>query len=266
MRLKTALSAADPAGVMKLIPILLVSLVFLGIGLRLFRSGARGEGQERWLSVFFLGMACGLPMRMAAVEIQLASGSGGEMLNALGHAALSLTTIAILFFVWRVFRPDDVWARAVVYAFSAFQIALIPALVWLGGLRDETGGIVVVANVSRSLPLFWALFESLRYRGLMSRRVELGLADPVVANRFTLFSLWTGSLAVLPTVVVAIRLYLRGTGLDEAAVIAENPVGWIMPLIRIVLVSGGLTAAVAIWLSFFPPRFYIARLEAGGQP
>jgi hypothetical protein len=248
---------------MKMIPLALVSSLFLLLSLRLFRTGRESDGEERWLAGFFCSIAVALPLRLIAVEAQLANVQGATTLNILGHLMMSLSTICVLMFIWRVFRPTEAWAEWGVYAMCSLQLALIPAVVLLNGHRDETQPIVLFANITRALPFLWAFGESRRYHGLMVKRVNLGLADPVVANRFTLFSLWTGALFVLPSVAVAMRIFLSGMGLEEVAAANSGvTLGWILGVMRATIVTCGSVASVAIWLSFFPPQFYTRRLAA----
>ena len=52
------------------------------------------------------------------------------------------------------------------------------------------GGAYWVSWVLRTGALLWLAFESLRYWSLLRRRLRLGLADPLVTNRFLLLGIW----------------------------------------------------------------------------
>ena len=118
---------------------------------------------------------------------------------------------------------------------------------------------MLFVNACRTLPFLWALIESLVYRAQMKKRESLGLADPVVTNRFGLFAIWGGALFVLPVAILIIRLRLRALGVD-GGIAGSIDLGWVMPLVQGLLVGTGLFAFTALWLSFFPPRFYIERI------
>ncbi len=203
-------------------------------------------------------MGIALPLRMGSLDLAHANLLSVEVANLIGHSAMSLATASICIFVWRVFRPEESWGRNIALVLIGTQLVAIPALLVSGGTRDELGPVILVVNVTRAIPLFWALFESLRYRSVMRRRMSIGLADPVVSNRFTLFSLWTGALGLLPTAAVVLRIHARMAGLGNA----EAADSWIMTAMRVIMLGCGVTAAITIWLSFFPPEAYLSRLRA----
>ena len=60
--------------------------------------------------------------------------------------------------------------------------------------------------LARCAVLLWLFVESAIYAQRMRRRVRLGLGDPVVANRFTLWAIWTGALACIPLFVLTLRV------------------------------------------------------------
>jgi hypothetical protein len=90
-----------------------------------------------------------------------------------------------------------------------------------------------------------------------SHRLALQLADPLVVNRFRLFAIWTGALFVLPATVLLTRIFLLASGQP-----AEDParIDTVMTFVRfMILLTGGMSFS-ALWLSFFPPRFYIKKI------
>ena len=99
--------------------------------------------------------------------------------------------------------------------------------------------------------MLWLFVESVHYASRMRRRVRLGLGDPIVANRFTLWAIWTGALACIPLFVLA----LRTLGILEAPV-PGAPLPASVRAIIAMLGSGGAAALVACWLAFFPPAAY----------
>ena len=72
------------------------------------------------------------------------------------------------------------------------------------------------------------------------RRLEFGLADPVVVNRFLLFGIWFGLMGLLPLTLALTRLYGGASALALANGLGPKVVGSVM--------------VVALVLTFFPPR------------
>jgi len=95
--------------------------------------------------------------------------------------------------------------------------------------------------------LFWGSVEALRYWRLMSRRSRLGLADPVVTNRFLLWGLGAGA-AGLGTTVGSVAQWW--TGLPPLEI----------PFVTLSSSLHGSVAALAMWLAFLPPAAYLRRL------
>jgi hypothetical protein len=95
--------------------------------------------------------------------------------------------------------------------------------------------------------LFWGSVEALRYWRLMSRRTRLGLADPVVTNRFLLWGLGAGAAGVGTTVGIVAQWW---TGLPPLEI----------PLVMLSSSLHGSVAAVAMWFAFLPPAAYLRRL------
>jgi len=97
----------------------------------------------------------------------------------------------------------------------------------------------------------WAGFESIRYYNMQRRRLALGLADPVVTERFRLWGVAILSADVI-TIVSAI-LMLAGIPM------AGTPLG------SMLVGSLGLVTAGCLWLAFVPPQFYLDRIRARAQ-
>jgi hypothetical protein len=99
-----------------------------------------------------------------------------------------------------------------------------------------------------------------RYARLMRRRVGLALADPLVANRFVLWSVWTGALSFAGLVLFAVRsraFWLQLNGIDPRIAMPAA-----VPLTAIVAGLAAVSAGVAVWLAFFPPESYRRWLRA----
>lgn len=245
-----------------LLPVLMcVSLSALAIKL-LMQSRRHGGGPESWAGLFFLGMALGLPLRMSGVTMIHEGVAGAAWVNGAGHVSLFVASICLTLFTWRVFHRDSKAVRWFVYLFLAAQVG---ATVWslaMGAAHSEEGNALVVTNALRAMPTIWACVESVRYWRGMRRRVELGLGDPVVSNRFALWAVWTGAFASLPTVALTLRLVLPIMLDDLGARSLDDVADTVLGPLRALMLVAGVVGIVALVLSFFPPSWYTARLRA----
>jgi hypothetical protein len=156
-------------------------------------------------------------------------------------------------FTRRVFRPGDPLVERLTMV--TVVLLLLPGLVqaFVPTQRTEVSASAFAANAARGIPFLWAFVECTRYRALMRRRERLGLADPLVVNRFSLWMVWTGALALLSPAILGVRTL---GWLARRAEPGSDPGAWGVPLaggIAIVLLT---VAAVGVGLSFFPPERY----------
>ena len=173
-------------------------LVSLVIGVRLVALSRRtGERPELYLGLGILGTAVlGYGMQIASVMAR--GGPAGTTVTPLivgltffGRLLHDAGLTLILVFVLTVFHPGKLGPR--------IGVGLAVACMWIGmcgvGL---TGGFQDLLHrntfwwmefaVIWTYPL-WGAWESFRYHGRMKKRARIGLADPLVANRFLLWGL-----------------------------------------------------------------------------
>jgi hypothetical protein len=165
---------------------------------------------------------------------------------------------AIILFTWRVFRPEAGWARLLAY--SGIAVALFaswgsvsvgPRAPGATAMPPEVRPYVSLMVVVWGVAFLWTGVESLRFHAKMRRRLSLGLADPLVCNRFLLWAIWGISCCVLDLVNLGYNL----TGLD----FSRHPA----PLLTICI---SCFVSSAVWyLAFFAPDGY-ARLVASRAP
>src|SRR5262245_11725926 len=112
-------------------------------------------------------------------------------LEAVAMGCMVLGTLGIAVFNWKVFRPLDRWAKALVYAFGALLVASYTwqaAAPGFAAAAENRGfglhGLEVLAGFS----LLWAAIESVGYALKLRKRMAIGLADPLVADRVKLWS------------------------------------------------------------------------------
>jgi hypothetical protein len=192
---------------------------------------------------------------LAAVSWPLtlvASASPDELVLRAARAGASVTMAlgwsGVFLFTWRVFRPGPGWARTLAglgiaaelgagLAGAVRALALDDAAA-LGG-RSPSG---LVLLTGAQLVYAWTALESFRYRALLRRRIPLGLADPLVADRFALWG-WTG---VFAGGSIAPATWALLTGGDPASQLSHLVVGLC-----------GLACSGVLYLAFLPPAAYV---------
>jgi len=244
---------------------ILVFLLLVAPGIRLISLAVRTrEKPELWGGLYFIGAAIGIPMRLFGSSLYLTNPELANTINTIGHCSFAFGTIAMTIFTFHVFHRESSRARI----FATLTIAAIAATsthTILGGFASiENSYSVVATNFSRLIPTSWAFYESLRYYRSMRRRQSLGLADPVVTNRFLLWSIWTGAVTLLPLIALALRTVgIVSLGNDEYATdLSALIVSTMLKGVRVLFVIIAPVAAIALSLSFFAPATYIDRIRS----
>lgn len=238
-------------------PILIISFAFLGLAAllsaRLVRSAWRSRGAPDVLvALFFVGGVAGyaaLLVRRALPELS-PSPYGG--LAQLGNAGLLLPCLCIVLFTWRVFRPGERWACCAALGLSLTTVGAHAMVHWLAPLlgapaaAPSAGVTYWIGTVARAFGFGWACSESLLYWSRARRRVVLGLADPLVCNRFLLWALWSGAAGAILVIRVVASTWLGADDVQRGLPTA----------IAIGQLVAALLCATSICLTFAPPRFY----------
>jgi hypothetical protein len=240
-------------------------LVSLVIGVRLVRLSRRtGHLPELYLGLGILGTAV-MGYGLMIVSLVLRGGYGPEAnpttltaaLTGLGKLLHDGGVTLVLLFVLTVFRRDDAGARALFgVSVSVLWIGMI-GVGLTGGFRDPMQRNLfwgMEYAVTWTYPL-WGAWESLRYWGRMRKRARLGLADPLVANRFLLWGLaslgtfaatWLASWPmVLPDPIAVGERFQSFTYLSTATV--------------------GIATVIVYSLAFLPPDWYRRRVLARAE-
>lgn len=245
----------------------LIILVLLGApGVRLLAAAARERrAAELWCGLFFATVAIGISGRIFAVSRRFSDPDGVLLIDAASHAFLTIGLACLVLFVLRVFRPEDGRARLAAGVVITASVITGAYAIWERATIGEQPITVITTNATRLAPVAWAFFESHRYWRNMQRREALGLADPVVRNRFGLWTIWTAGVVIVPIVTLVMRITVLSIyglqGIEDGSVAAILPtlLGVVRGLFLVVLpVSMG-----ALWLSFFPPQSYLARIQRG---
>ena len=172
----------------------------------------------------------------------------------IGEALIVLGCCCFLFFNAKVFRPNASWAVPMA-ALGSLVLAVCGAAVV--GQFYATSDLALLTERTRSWTILfllvlvagqgWTALEGFRHYRMMRRRLALGLAEPLVTNRFLLWGI-SGMVSLTWNGVVNFYL-LAGTNINT------NPV-------TVFAVSfGGLLTAVCLVLTFMPPAWYVRWIE-----
>ena len=186
---------ASLAGSYYLLSTVAFCLISMAIGVRLallsHRTGAR---PELYLGVgLFLSGGLGYALVIGSAIAGARLGPEVPIVHDVGLTGLAVHHVGAAFslaFVVKVFRPTERWARALAAALVGVLAVSWLGLLASGGMPRPGGGSTwywIGFAVMATYP-FWITIESLHYWALMRRRRTLGLADPLVTNRFALFA------------------------------------------------------------------------------
>jgi hypothetical protein len=243
---------------------ILIFLLLVAPGVRLLSLASRTrQVPEFWGGLYFVGAAVGISMRIMGSSLYATRPELATTINTIGHLSFASGTIAMTVFTFLVFRRSSSTARIL----AACMIAAIvgtTAHSLLGGYASiENSYSIVATNFARLLPTCWAFYESLTYWRSMRRREALGLADPILTNRFLLWSIWTGTVTLLPMAPLGLRA-LGIMIMNNGQVSPELQLEWLATAIialRVLFVAVAPIAAIALSLSFFPPTAYLDRIR-----
>jgi hypothetical protein len=232
--------------------IVLCALVGTLVGLKLLMIASRSHKFPELaigitlLSYAALSQPAALAQQALGEEASLGLRTG---LVVLGVLSLYVTLLTLSLFTWQVFGAESRWRQALVAGVAV--TALICA-----GLYLHANWLQLTADAS--VPLYaqlgmtphyvvtfsWISVESLRYYARMRRRQALGLADPVVTNRFLVWGAGEGvaTLVVLALLVVTIA---------QGRMLVNDP------FVSACVTLAGLVNALVWWLTFTPPAAYL---------
>ena len=228
-------------------------LASLVVGGRLVWLSRRTRGLPEFVlgaGLFLMG-GIGYPLMAIAIsgtdlpEATRAACVGGQMTTTvLGFTGVSWFTV-------HVFRPRETWALAlwlvIVASYGALGTAQILGPGLLAFALDPQHSPWLVSNYLAIFVMSWTGAEAVRYWLMQKKRLALGLADPVVADRFRLWSI-----AILTSDAIS----MISAGFEAAGVKMVGTAAGSL------LVGGlGLVAASALWFAFMPTPGYLARVR-----
>jgi hypothetical protein len=171
--------------------------------------------------------------------------TAARVIYAIGIFAASGGAFAKYIFNYTVYHPESEAVKHLVHgAGVALLVCFFGAWVTNGFLViDNLGTSYVLRSVLQVGALLWGSIEALRYWRLMRRRTTLGLADPVVTNRFFMWGVGAGAAGVGTAVGVLAQMLIGRPPLE-------------IPWVTLSSSMHGLVAAVALSLAFLPSEAY----------
>jgi len=225
-------------------------LVSLVLGVRLLGMARRTRALPEFAIGlnFLLAGAIGYSLLIAAESLRLLPDSLTGLGSFAGVTAISLGAIAIGVFSARVFHPGNGTALLAQLLLGGWLVLGIAGS-WslhVAGATEGAGAWLGrwAPNLGMLAAYGWSSFEPLRYAAAMRRRAQIGLGDPLIADRMRLWGVGTGSIAGIALLHLVAQLFGH-------YVLPASLVGVVSSLV--------LVTAVAEWLAFFPPRAYRRR-------
>jgi hypothetical protein len=205
----------------------------LAVGAALFSYAA--VSQPALLVSYALGEEISLGLRMGLAGLRI--------------AAFYVTLVGLSLFTWKVFGAESRWRQVVTFGIAFTGLVSGGVMMWGIWLKYTAGtpmhAYARVCMTAHYVVAFgWVSLESLRYHALMRKRQALGLADPVVTNRFFVWGAGEGVASLVVLALVAVTL-------GRAQISAADPVT------SCLVTLAGLVNTLVWWLTFTPPTAYL---------
>ena len=232
-----------------------------GVGALLLTRAARSGDRHQRLLGWHLILAMGvgyllLSIAVATIELGIAMDPTVRgWLVGLGNLATVSGLWATLVFTREVFRPDRADARTAVWILTALMAGGFAVYGLSGGFPSARYGSWGAATMLAGIvgANLWVSWEPLRYHVRLRRRLKLGLAEPVVVDRFFLWGLGSAARLVLVLFGVGSALLVRHLEPSEALAFSKFVLAGTSVC--------GLIASVAYWLAFHPTPAYLRWVE-----
>ncbi|TDJ13102.1 MAG: hypothetical protein E2O66_05950 [Deltaproteobacteria bacterium] len=249
-------------------------LLCLVVGSRLIQLGRRTSGGPElslglfFIAYFFLANALSCVLYMGWADASLTPPE--LVLRGLSAAYVffaGIGVVGLLHFLRVTFRQKQRWSLplAAVIGAATFGGAVYYGLSEGFSVRVVNGAGYWVSFCGRVAPFVWLAVESFLYWRRMERRLRIGLADPVVSNRFLLIGVWSSIAFLLALTDPAARLlYFLRSGTTDVwdPVIGLPIILWVIPTTSLFAALG----AVALFLAFFPLEGYRRWLSQRSVP
>jgi hypothetical protein len=250
---------------------MIVNLALCGYaGVRLLaRTESTATHPERWLAIHLLlfwcvssSLSCALYTSWATPELALSEGAA-RITHMLYWTATIPGTMALFLFVQRTFYPESAGARLFVLVTGMLYVAAAAGVGVTEGfyMRVLNGSWYWLGWVVRGIAPAWLALEGLRWWRQLRRRVRLGLAEPMLVNRFLILGGWATLCFLITFAEPAARIAYYTTSGDT---VTWNPeIG--RPIVDLTVAATLLpqiALCTALGLAFFPPDRYRHWIEA----
>lgn len=227
------------------IAVMIAADALVGVRLLLLARRTRRTPELAFALSFLLLGVVGYPLSIVARRA-----ADPSALLAVALTAQDLACLCMYVATWRTFWPGSPWARALVQAAAgAFALSLLGDSLLAGRWSFHDGGAAYYLGfAARATAFVWAALEASRYHAMLRRRLALGLAEPVLVDRFRLWALAAASISLGFAVFLLGRLFTDN--------VADSPV--VLAASSLV----GISAGAAMLLAFAPPAAYLRRVAA----
>jgi hypothetical protein len=233
---------------------LAAGIFYLIVGARLLRLASRtGETPERLLAAMFL--VSGLSYVLYTIPVLFNLESLWTPLNFAARVAYLPAPVLLAAFTRQLFRREDPWAAWLVVGIGALLVAGVAGSA-LGGDWEGysiSNGWFWLEWVGYTIPFGWAGAEVFGQYRQARRRLPLGLCEPLVCNRFLLWSLF----AILQ-VSICLAILPQYADYEQQNLFSAT---W-----DILIGALEFLSLAAIWLVFFPPSAYRRWVEGTAAP
>jgi hypothetical protein len=222
-------------------------LTVLIVGGRLVMLARRTKQLPELLlgGALLLGGVLGGPLEAASVSLRAETGNAiaGTLLLA-GKIASLAALICHANFVRCVFRPRERWAWLLVAVMIACPVAALFGYSAHGAFATSEipWSWFWIDLSARIIGSTWLAAEGAIYYGMMKRRLRLGLAEPLVTNRFLLWTM-AGGLSIVIMFTSVPPMFL-----DPVADAS------LLTLDLFVFSIAGVGISVLYFLTFLPPE------------
>jgi hypothetical protein len=232
-----------------LLCLILYTVASFVVGVRLIARSRRSGGLPELLIGLTYALAPGVGYPLVIIGRMLPDRADQLVTFWIGQPMIVIGCVCFMFFNAKVFRPGAAWATAASTLGSIVLVVGGGVALWgytstpdlaLSTQRSSlgTGPMLVVLGTAYA----WTALEGIRYRGMMRKRQAIGLADPMVANRFLLWG-------------IAGLVSMAWNGISAAYLLAGQNIG-VHPVPVIATSLGGLVCTVLQVLIFMPPAWY----------
>jgi hypothetical protein len=227
----------------------LVAALIVGVRLVCLARRTRELPELMIGSSFLSGAMIGHPATLASELLASESSGLAWPLATAGTIGLAVATVCILVAWWRIYHPASRWGPWVVSLWTAL-VAVVGAMELGRPLAELAPGANpwephrMVVQGGAFLAIAWSGF---RYHAMLRRRMRIGLADPVVANRIWLWSVAASCVTLQCAYILAIP-YLNA--IFDAEKVAPAFYGTL-----------GLVVALCITHAFYPSQAYLRRIR-----